>query len=97
MQKRSRILSCALLATLVAASVVRAETISFADAVSTLAQACSTDIKKHCKGVNLANSSIQQCLQQHQAEVSSTCTTTLGEVTNSIQQRGGTGQRYQDP
>ncbi|WP_420832199.1 hypothetical protein [Rhizobium cauense] len=44
-------------------------------------------MKKHCKGVNLANNSIQQCLQKHQAEVSPTCTTTLGEVTNSIQQR----------
>ncbi|CCM78433.1 conserved exported hypothetical protein [Rhizobium mesoamericanum STM3625] len=87
MEKRSRIFSCALLAMSLAAGVVRAETISFADAVSTLVQACGTDIKKHCRGVNLADHGVQQCLQQHQAEVSPSCTTTLSEVTNSIQLR----------
>jgi hypothetical protein len=87
MRKRSDALFGAALAVLLLPGVACAETISFADAVSTLAKACGADIKKHCKGVNLANNAIQQCLQQNQAAVSPTCTSTVTEVSASIQQR----------
>ena len=37
--------------------VARAETISFADAVTTLAKDCGADIMKLCSGLNLGRSS----------------------------------------
>jgi hypothetical protein len=64
-----------------------ADTVSYADAVSLLAKDCGQDIRKHCPGVNLGNGRIQACLQQHQATVSPTCTSTLASVTQSIQIR----------
>ncbi|MBL8582134.1 MAG: hypothetical protein JNL61_07915 [Rhizobiaceae bacterium] len=69
------------------AGLAAAQTISFADAVTTLAKECGADIKKHCAGVNLGNNQIQQCLEKNQAAVSPTCTSTLATVTASIQQR----------
>ncbi|WP_412535173.1 cysteine rich repeat-containing protein [Mesorhizobium sp. BAC0120] len=67
--------------------VGHAQTISYADAITTLSQACGADIKKHCKGVNLGNNAIQSCLQENQAKVSPTCTATLAQVGASIQKR----------
>ncbi len=64
-----------------------ADTISYADAISLLAKECGRDIERHCRGVNLANNAIQACLQEHQAEVSPTCTSTLASVTASISER----------
>lgn len=66
---------------------VRAETISYADAITELAQSCGTDIQKFCKGVNLGNNQIQNCLAQHAGKVSATCSSTLAGVSASIQQR----------
>jgi hypothetical protein len=65
----------------------QAQTISFADAATTLAQDCGADIKKLCKSVNLGNNRIQACLEQHQASASPTCIATLAAVTMSINQR----------
>jgi hypothetical protein len=65
----------------------RADTMSYADAVTALAKDCGTDIKKVCKGLNLGNNQIQDCLQKNEGKVSPTCTSTLGQVTASIQQR----------
>jgi Cysteine rich repeat len=69
------------------ASAVRADTMSYADAVSALADKCGADIKRHCAGVSLANNQIQACLQQHQAEVSPACASTLDTVVTSIRVR----------
>lgn len=77
----------ALAAMLAQASLAGAQTMSFADAVTTLAKECGADIKKHCAGLNLGNNRIQQCLAKHQAQVSPTCTSTLAAVTASIEQR----------
>jgi ATP-dependent protease ClpP protease subunit len=52
-----------------------------------LAKDCGADIKKLCKGVNLGNNEIQNCLQKHQAKVSTTCISTAASVTASIRQR----------
>jgi hypothetical protein len=65
----------------------QAETISYADAVTSLAKDCGTDIKKFCDGENLGNGRIQACLEKNIAKVSPTCTATLGSVMTSIAQR----------
>ncbi|MGO4563823.1 cysteine rich repeat-containing protein [Rhizobium sp. 2YAF20] len=67
--------------------VAHAETISYADAVTSLAKDCGADIKKLCSGLNLGNGQIADCLQKNSAKVSPTCTSTLGTVTASIKQR----------
>jgi hypothetical protein len=74
-------------ASLSSTAIGRADTMSYADAVTALAKDCGSDIKKVCKGLNLGNNRIQDCLQKNQAKVSPACTSTLGQVTTSIQQR----------
>lgn len=64
-----------------------ADTISYADAVTTLAKECGADIKKFCNGENLGNGRIQACLEKNTAKVSPTCTSTLATVVSSIAQR----------
>ncbi len=87
MSTRTRLIGAALVAFLALAGAARADTISFADAVSTLATDCGTDIKKFCKGLNLGNGRIQKCLEEHGGKVSPTCTATLSSVSASIKQR----------
>ncbi len=55
--------------------------------MTTLAQDCGKDIKKFCKGLNLGNNQIRECLEGNQAEVSPTCTSTSRAVTASIERR----------
>jgi len=76
-----------LMASLSLPSVGRAQTISYADAMTVLAKDCGADIKKHCRGLNLGNNEIRSCLEQNQAKVSPSCTSTLSSVTASIQLR----------
>ncbi|MBB3564357.1 hypothetical protein FHX06_005721 [Rhizobium sp. BK512] len=64
-----------------------ADTLSYADAVTTLAKECGSDIKKFCNGENLGNGRIQTCLEKNASKVSPTCTSTLGSVMTSIAQR----------
>jgi hypothetical protein len=72
---------------LAAVSASKAETISYADAVTTLANDCGADIQKLCKGLNLGNGRIADCLQQNAAKVSPTCKSTLAGVSASISKR----------
>ena len=65
----------------------RAQTISYADAMTALAKDCGADVKKHCRGLNLGNNEIRNCLERNQAKVSPTCTSTLTNITASIQLR----------
>jgi hypothetical protein len=76
-----------MVAYLAVTGVVRAETISYADAVTTLAKDCGSDIKKRCSGLNLGNGRIADCLQKNSAKVSPICTSSLANVTASIKQR----------
>ena len=69
------------------ASGSRAETISYADAITLLAEDCGSDIKRHCKGLNLGKGAIQNCLVSKASKVSASCTATLATVTQSIAQR----------
>ncbi|CAN7711807.1 MULTISPECIES: cysteine rich repeat-containing protein [Ensifer] len=94
MSMRTRLLGGALVAFLALTGAARADTISFADAVSTLASDCGSDIKKFCKGLNLGNGRIQNCLVEHAAKVSPTCTATLVGVTASIEQRLAAQQSF---
>ncbi|MEQ1941631.1 hypothetical protein ABMA32_04325 [Mesorhizobium sp. VNQ89] len=64
-----------------------AQTISYADAMTVLARGCGPDVKKFCKGLNLGNNEIRNCLEGNQAEVSPQCTATLASVTASIERR----------
>ncbi|ULJ75023.1 hypothetical protein [Rhizobium gallicum] len=68
-------------------AVGRADTISYADAVTVLAKDCGADIKKFCNGENLGNGRIQARLEKNASKVAPTCTSTLGSVTTSIDQR----------
>jgi len=74
-------------ALLVMASPGQAATISFADAMSVLSRDCGADVQKHCKGLNLGNNRIADCLAQNSAKVSPTCIATLGAVRQSLEQR----------
>lgn len=76
-----------LIASLTLATVGRAQTISYADAVTVLAKDCGADIKKHCRGLNFGNNEIRNCLEQNRVNVSPTCTSTMASVVASIQLR----------
>jgi hypothetical protein len=83
-----------LVASLMFAGAARADTISYADAVTVLAKDCGSDIKKLCKGLNLGNGAIQSCLEQKAAKVSQTCTASLASVVASIGQRQAAQNGY---
>jgi hypothetical protein len=88
MKKRTGIFAGTALAVfLTLTAAARADTISYADAVTTLATDCGADIKKFCGGENLGNGRIQACLEKNASKVSPTCTSTLGTVITSIAQR----------
>ncbi|MBY5835711.1 hypothetical protein J3P71_29880 (plasmid) [Rhizobium leguminosarum] len=88
MQERIILIAAATFAGLIShAGVGRADTISYADAVTVLAKDCGADIKKLCKGVNLGGGGIQSCIEANAAKVSPTCTATLSRVIASIKQR----------
>jgi hypothetical protein len=76
-----------LIAILAQTGVGQTQTISYADAATLLAKDCGADVKKFCKGLNLGNGRIQNCLAEHQAKVSPVCTSTMASVIASIQQR----------
>jgi hypothetical protein len=89
---RGRFVWAAILIAFVACSgLARAQTLSYADAVTKLADDCGADIKKLCKGLNLGGGRIASCLQEKSAKVSSTCKSTVAEVFSSI----GTRQQAQ--
>lgn len=87
MAYRTGILAGAAAALLAMTGVGQTQTVSFADAASMLARDCGADIKRHCKGLNLGNNAIRNCLEGNQAQVSPACTATMAEVTASIERR----------
>ena len=62
----------AALMALLAASA-HAQTVSYAEAAGLLAKHCGEDIMRHCRGLNLGNGAIYQCLVTHQANLSPAC------------------------
>lgn len=87
MQKIAIRLAAAALLSAGLGTPVPAQTLSYADAVTQLADACGRDIKTLCKGLNLGNGRIYGCLQERSAEVSQGCKTSLAGVLQSIAQR----------
>lgn len=83
-----------LLACIACGTASKAETISYADAVSILANDCGADIQKFCKGLNLGNGRIADCLQQNATKVQPTCKSSLAGVAASISQREAAQNAY---
>ncbi len=75
------------LVALSSAANANAQTLSYADAVTKLAQDCGSDIKKLCAGLNLGNGRIADCLEKNSPKVSAICKGTLSSVVASISQR----------
>lgn len=82
-----RLTGAAAIAVIAWTGAAKADTISYADAITVLAKDCGADIKKLCKGLNLGNNRIADCLAQNAGKVSPTCTSTLASVAASIQKR----------
>ncbi|MFG1360272.1 hypothetical protein [Xanthobacter pseudotagetidis] len=61
------------LAMLLGAGAARAQTVSYAEAAGLLAQHCGADIMTHCRGLNLGNGAIHQCLASKAAQLSPAC------------------------
>ncbi|MFG1376976.1 cysteine rich repeat-containing protein [Xanthobacter autotrophicus] len=51
----------------------KAQTVSYAQAAGLLAQHCGGDIMKLCRGLNLGNGAIHNCLAQSAAQLSPAC------------------------
>jgi hypothetical protein len=72
-----RALSLALMAAVVAAlpamPPVMAETMSFENATSILAESCGKDIEANCLGVSLDAPRLKECLSRNQDSVSAQC------------------------
>ncbi len=66
---------------------VAAQTLSYAEATTKLADTCGSDIQKLCKGLNLGNGRILDCLQQNAAKVSASCKGSFSQVFQSISKR----------
>jgi hypothetical protein len=78
------------------ATLVQAETMSYADAITKLADDCGADIGKFCKGLNLGGGRIADCLEQNAAKVSPTCKASVAGVVQSITQRERAQGAYSD-
>lgn len=55
------------------AGSANAQTVSYAEAAGLLAQHCGNDIMKYCRGVNLGNGAMFNCLASHAANLSAAC------------------------
>jgi len=80
-------LAIALTASFIIATPASSQSIGYADAISGLAVACGADIQKFCKGVNLGNDRLRNCLNQNQANVSSQCKAGYARAMDLLQKR----------
>ena len=87
MSRRSKFFAAVTLACIAQVGFVQAETMSYADAITKLADDCGADISKFCKGLNLGGGRIADCLAQNEAKVSPSCKTSVANVVQSITQR----------
>lgn len=94
MQIRGIMIATVILGGLAVGGIARAQTVSYADAVTTLAKDCGADIKKLCKGINLGNGRIADCLTKNASKVSPTCTSSLDGVSASLRQRNDAQTAY---
>ncbi|AVA26298.1 hypothetical protein ACXHXG_31035 [Rhizobium sp. LEGMi198b] len=87
MSRRGNLFAAVMLACVSYGGLLQAETISYADAVTKLADDCGADIGKFCKGLNLGGGRIADCLAQNEAKISPSCKTSVASVVQSITQR----------
>ena len=64
----------------------RAQTMSYADAISQLATACGRDVAKYCRGIPLSGA-LKTCLDSHAGALSPGCAQTRMAVYASISRR----------
>ena len=88
-------LVCALWLVLVAVLPVKAQTMSYADAISQLAAACRNDIAKYCKGVPLGPR-LKTCFDTNGARMSPQCQQSRGVVYASISRRAAAQRNIGD-
>lgn len=55
------------------AAPVGAQTVSYAEAAGLLDQHCGADIMRHCRGLNLGNGAISNCLAENAGRLSQAC------------------------
>ena len=67
--------------------VADAQTLSYADAIDQLAAACTADVRKFCRGVELGGGKLRSCFDAHQAALSPRCQQTRAMVYASITRR----------
>lgn len=87
MKNRLFTLGAVLASSLAWIGVAQAQTVSYADAMTMLERDCGADVKKFCRGINLGNGQIANCLEEHRARVSPQCISTMTAVTASIEKR----------
>jgi hypothetical protein len=66
--------------------VARAQTMSYADAISQLAAACGRDVARYCRGIPLSGA-LKSCLDGHASALSPGCAQTRATVYDSISRR----------
>ncbi|MFZ0811864.1 MAG: cysteine rich repeat-containing protein [Bradyrhizobium sp.] len=82
-----RALSLALFVAVVAASPAAAETMSFENATTILAESCGKDIEANCLGVSLDAPRLKECLSRNQDSVSAQCRANYISAFDAIQKR----------
>ena len=71
----------------VVASPAGAQTVSYADAISILANSCGKDINRYCKDASLANWGIGDCLANNSSKISGQCASDFVSVQQSLDAR----------
>src|SRR3954469_14364786 len=85
--------ACIALMLMVAPAPAVAQSIGFAEAIDRLAAACSKDIQKHCKGVNLGGGRMMLCLDRNTTGVSAQCKAAGTAVTALLTTRADARRR----
>jgi hypothetical protein len=73
----------------------QAQTMSYADAISQLATACSRDVARYCRGIPLGGG-LKNCLDGHATVLSPGCAQTRVEVYTSIGRRAAAQRNIGD-
>jgi len=73
----------------------QAQTMSYADAISQLASACSRDVAKYCRGIPLSGA-LKNCLDSHAGALSPVCAQTRATVYDSISRRAAAQRNIGD-
>jgi hypothetical protein len=83
---RQAALLCAALVLIGGTDTARAQTMSYAEAISQLATACGRDVAKYCRGIPLSGA-LRNCLDGHASVLSPVCAQTRATVYDSISRR----------